>query len=139
MKTLGVLTSGGDAPGMNAAIRAVVKTADYYDLDTIGIQYGYQGLMNGKIQRLFVSDVEGIADRGGTILKTSRSAEFMKERGRKQALQVLKSFGIDGLVVIGGEGSLKGAEKLHELGVNVIGIPATIDNDFSLFGLFHWI
>jgi 6-phosphofructokinase 1 len=131
MKTIGVLTSGGDAPGMNAAIRAVVKTADYYGLDVIGIQYGYQGLMDGKIQPLLVSDVEDIADRGGTILKTSRSAEFMKEEGRKRALQVLERFGVDGLVVIGGEGSLKGAETLHQLGVKVIGIPATIDNDLA--------
>ena len=131
MKTIGVLTSGGDAPGMNAAIRAVVKTAYYYGLDVVGIRYGYQGLMDGKIQPLLVSDVEDVADRGGTILKTSRSAEFMKEEGRKRALQVLEIFGVDGLVVIGGEGSLKGAETLHQLGVKVIGIPATIDNDLA--------
>ncbi|MGF6953699.1 6-phosphofructokinase 1 [Neobacillus sp. B4I6] len=131
MNKLGVLTSGGDAPGMNAAIRAVVKAANYYHIDVMGIQCGYQGLIDGEIHRLTSSDVENIADRGGTILKTSRSSEFMEEAGRKKALKVLKNFDINSLVVIGGEGSLKGAEKLHELGINVIGIPGTIDNDMA--------
>ncbi|MBT2700852.1 6-phosphofructokinase [Bacillus sp. ISL-40] len=131
MNKLGVLTSGGDAPGMNAAIRAVVKAANHYHLDIMGIQCGYQGLIDGKIHRLTASEVEDIADRGGTILKTSRSSEFMEEAGREKALTVLKSFGINSLVVIGGEGSLKGAEKLHELGIKVIGIPGTIDNDLA--------
>src|SRR3954469_5089094 len=131
MNNLGVLTSGGDAPGMNAAIRAVVKAANHYHLNVMGIQWGYQGLIEGKIHRLTSSEVEGISDRGGTILKTSRSLEFMEEAGRKKALQVLKNYGIDSVVVIGGEGSLKGAEKLHEIGINVIGIPGTIDNDLA--------
>ncbi|WP_342048354.1 6-phosphofructokinase [Bacillus sp. OTU530] len=129
MKKIAVLTSGGDAPGMNAAIRAVVKAANHYHLDVIGIQYGYQGLIDGKLHPLTSSEVEDIADRGGTILKTSRSSEFMEQTGRTKAFHVLKDFGIDSLVVIGGEGSLKGAERLHELGVKVIGIPGTIDND----------
>jgi 6-phosphofructokinase 1 len=131
MKKLGVLTSGGDAPGMNAAIRAVVKAASHYDVEVMGIQCGFQGLIEGKIHRLTSAVVDRIADRGGTILKTSRSLEFMQELGRKKALKVLKSYNIDSLVVIGGEGSLKGAEKLHELGINVIGIPGTIDNDLA--------
>ncbi|AGT33640.1 hypothetical protein M493_17155 [Geobacillus genomosp. 3] len=131
MKKLGVLTSGGDAPGMNAAIRAVVKAAHYHGFEAVGIRYGYQGLIDGDIQRLTISDVEDMADRGGTMLKTSRSSEFMREEGRKKAIQVLQNAGIDGLIVIGGEGSLKGAEKLRELGVSVIGIPATIDNDLA--------
>src|SRR5690242_18552898 len=120
---IGVLTSGGDAPGMNAAIRAVVKSASHYDVEVMGIKCGFQGLIDGKIHRLTSAEVERIADRGGTILKTSRSVEFMQETGRKKALKVLNNFNIDSLVVIGGEGSLKGAEKLHELGINVIGIP----------------
>ncbi|MDP4104568.1 MAG: 6-phosphofructokinase [Bacillota bacterium] len=131
MKKLGVLTSGGDAPGMNAAIRAAVKAASHYDVEVMGIQYGFQGLIDGKIHPLTSSGVEGIADKGGTILKTSRSSEFMEETGRKKALKVLKNFGIDSLIVIGGEGSLKGAEKLHDLGIKVIGIPGTIDNDLG--------
>lgn len=131
MNKLGVLTSGGDAPGMNAAIRAVVKAANYYHIDVMGIHCGYQGLIDGKIHRLTSSVVDNIADKGGTILKTSRSIEFMEETGQKKALKVLKNFGIDSLVVIGGEGSLKGAKKLHELGINVIGIPGTIDNDMT--------
>jgi 6-phosphofructokinase 1 len=131
MKILGVLTSGGDAPGMNAAIRAVVKAANYNDIDVMGIEGGYLGLIEGRIKRLTSKEVENIADRGGTILKTSRSPEFMQEEGRKKALKVLKTFGIESLIVIGGEGSLKGAQKLHELGIEVIGLPGTIDNDLT--------
>src|SRR3954463_4453465 len=131
MKKLGVLTSGGDAPGMNAAIRAVVKAASHYHVKVMGIQCGFQGLMDGKIHPLTFQEVEDIADRGGTILKTSRSLEFMEETGRKKALKILKDFEIDSLIVIGGEGSLKGAEKLHELGIKVVGIPGTIDNDLA--------
>jgi 6-phosphofructokinase 1 len=131
MYKLGVLTSGGDAPGMNAAIRAVVKAAYHYDLEVMGIQCGFQGLIEGKVHPLTPQEVEDIANKGGTILKTSRSLEFRDETGRKKALQVLKYFDIDALVVIGGEGSLKGAEKLHDLGIKVIGIPGTIDNDLA--------
>ncbi|MBZ6484259.1 6-phosphofructokinase [Priestia aryabhattai] len=131
MMKLGVLTSGGDAPGMNAAIRAVVKTADYHNIEVMGIEGGYQGLIEGKLHRLTSTNVDYIADKGGTFLKTSRCPEFMEESGRIKALRILKSDGINHLVVIGGEGSFKGAQKLHELGVNVIAIPATIDNDLS--------
>ncbi|MEH7609393.1 ATP-dependent 6-phosphofructokinase, partial [Priestia megaterium] len=131
MIKLGVLTSGGDAPGMNAAIRAVVKTADYHNIEVMGIESGYQGLIEGKLHRLTSTDVDYVADKGGTFLKTSRCAEFMKESGRMKALSILKDYGINHLVVIGGEGSFKGAQKLHELGANVIAIPATIDNDLS--------
>jgi 6-phosphofructokinase 1 len=131
MNRLGVLTSGGDAPGMNAAIRAVVKAANYYQIEVMGIHCGFQGLIEGKIHRLTSSEVDHIADKGGTILKTSRSTEFMEDIGQKKALELLKNFGIDSIVVIGGEGSLKGAERLHELGIKVIGIPGTIDNDIA--------
>ncbi|MEH7094959.1 6-phosphofructokinase [Neobacillus vireti] len=131
MKKLGVLTSGGDAPGMNAAIRAVVKAASHYNMEVMGIQGGFQGLLNGKIHPLTSQEVEDIAERGGTILKTSRSIEFMEETGRKKAVTILEDLGIDSLIVIGGEGSFKGAEKLHKLGINVIGIPGTIDNDLA--------
>jgi 6-phosphofructokinase 1 len=131
MNKLGILTSGGDAPGMNAAIRAVVIAAQQKNVEVLGIKCGYQGLIDGSIYRLTPYDVENIADKGGTILKTSRCSEFMEEEGRKKAVKVLKSFGINSLVVIGGEGSFKGAEKLHQLGIHVIGIPGTIDNDFT--------
>ncbi|KZL89310.1 6-phosphofructokinase [Clostridium magnum] len=128
---LGVLTSGGDAPGMNAAIRAVVKAANYNNIEVIGIKRGYQGLIDGDIQRLTSLDVEEISDKGGTILKTARCLEFVEELGRRKALELLKKLDIDALVVIGGEGSFRGAEKLHELGIKVIGIPGTIDNDLA--------
>lgn len=129
MVKLGVLTSGGDAPGMNAAIRAVVKAANHYGADVMGIQGGYQGLIDGTICPLTISDVENISNKGGTILQTSRSPEFMEEAGRTKAVRVLRESGINALVVIGGEGSLKGAQKLHQLGIKVAGIPGTIDND----------
>lgn len=128
---IGVLTSGGDAPGMNAAIRAVVKAANHNNIDVMAIKHGYQGLLEGNIQKLTSFDVENIAEKGGTILKTSRCLEFMEEKGRQRALEVLESLDIDSLVVIGGEGSFKGADKLHKLGIKVIGIPGTIDNDLA--------
>lgn len=131
MKKLGVLTSGGDAPGMNAAIRAIVKAANHHHVEVMGIHGGYQGLIEGKIAKLPVPDVEEIANKGGTILKTSRSPEFMELAGREKALAIFKHHGLDGLIAIGGEGTLKGAEKFGELGVNVIGIPSTIDNDLA--------
>jgi 6-phosphofructokinase 1 len=131
MNKLGVLTSGGDAPGMNGAIRAVVKAANHKNVEVMGIKGGYQGLIDGNIYRLTSADVENIADKGGTVLKTSRCKEFFQVEGRKKAVKTLKQMGIGSLVVIGGEGSFKGAEKLHSLGINVIGIPGTIDNDFS--------
>ncbi|KKI89307.1 6-phosphofructokinase [Bacillus sp. SA1-12] len=131
MNKLGILTSGGDAPGMNAAIRAVVIAAQQKNVEVLGIKGGYQGLIDGTICELTSVDVENIADKGGTILKTSRCLEFMHEEGRKIAAKELKRFRIDSLVVIGGEGSFKGAEKLHRLGIQVIAIPGTIDNDFT--------
>ncbi|AGK53221.1 6-phosphofructokinase [Bacillus sp. 1NLA3E] len=131
MNKLGVITSGGDAPGMNATIRAIVKAANYHNIEVMGIKCGFQGLIDGKIHKLTSEDVDHIADKGGTILKTSRSLEFMKESGRNKALIALRNYGISSLVVIGGEGSFKGAEKLHELGIKVIGIPGTIDNDLA--------
>lgn len=131
MKTIGVLTSGGDAPGMNAAIRAVVRTAIYNGIKVMGIKQGYNGLINGNVEEMGLSSVADIIHRGGTKLRTARSEEFKTEEGRKKALNVLKVFGIDGLVVIGGDGSFKGAQKLSEDGFPTIGIPGTIDNDLG--------
>lgn len=131
MKTIGVLTSGGDAPGMNAAIRAVVRTAIYNGVRVLGIKQGYNGLINGDIREMELSSVADIIHRGGTKLRTARSEEFKTEEGRKKALNILEVFGIDGLIVIGGDGSFKGAQKLNEMGLPTIGIPGTIDNDLG--------
>ena len=131
MKTIGVLTSGGDAPGMNAAIRAVVRTSIFNNIRVMGIEQGYKGLIEGKIKEMDLSSVGDIIHRGGTKLKTARCEEFKTEEGRKKALNVLNVFGIEGLVVIGGDGSFKGAQKLSELGIKTIGIPGTIDNDLA--------
>lgn len=128
---IGVLTSGGDSPGMNAAIRAVVKAAEHNGFDVMGIKCGFQGIIDGKISPLQSYDLDYISDKGGTILKSSRSTEFMEDEGRQKALKMLKKHGIDSVVVIGGDGSFKGAEKLHGLGIKVVGIPGTIDNDFA--------
>lgn len=129
MKRIGVLTSGGDAPGMNATIRAVVRTAIYNGLEVMGIKRGYDGLINGDIINLEISSVADIIHRGGTILHSARSKEFMTEEGIEKAVNVLKVYKIDGLVVIGGDGTFKGAQKLSQRGVKTIGIPGTIDND----------
>ena len=131
MKTIAVLTSGGDAPGMNAAIRAVVRTALDKGLKVMGIERGYSGLINGELFEMERKDVADIIQRGGTILRTARCAEFLTEEGRKKAAGVLKVFGVDGLVVIGGNGSFMGAQKLSKLGISTVGIPGTIDNDLS--------
>ncbi len=131
MKKIGVLTSGGDAPGMNAAIRAVVRTAVYKDMEVYGIRRGFAGLVNAEIDRMDVKSVGEILHRGGTILNTARSKEFKTEDGLKKAANVLEIFGIEGLVVIGGDGSFHGAMDLSERGISVIGIPGTIDNDIS--------
>lgn len=131
MKTIGVLTSGGDAPAMNAAIRAVVRMGTDNDLRVLGIQNGYNGLIEGDIIEMDRSSVSDIIHRGGTILKTARSEEFRTPQGRERAKKVMDIFKIDGLVVIGGDGSFRGAQLLSELGVPVIGIPGTIDNDLS--------
>ena len=131
MKTIGILTSGGDAPGMNAAIRAVVRSAIYYGCKVYGINRGYKGLIEDDVQEMNLSSVGDIIHRGGTILKSSRCEEFKTEEGRKIAVKVLKKYGIDCLVVIGGDGSFNGASKLSELGFPAIGIPGTIDNDLA--------
>lgn len=132
MKAIGVLTSGGDAPGMNAAIRAVVRTGISKGLQVMGIKRGYNGLINGEIFEMNHSSVSDIIQRGGTILKTARSEEFKTPEGRKKAYNVLKVFGIEGLIVIGGDGSFKGAQLLSsEFDVKTIGLPGTIDNDLA--------
>lgn len=129
MKRIGVLTSGGDAPGMNAAIRAIVRTTIYNNLEVVGVIRGYEGLINGDITPMKLASVSDIVHRGGTILYTARSKEFMTEKGQKKAVSQLHKLGIDGLIVIGGDGSFRGAQRLSELGINTIGIPGTIDND----------
>lgn len=132
MRTIGVLTSGGDAPGMNAAIRAVVRMGIANGLRVMGIQRGYNGLINGEIYEMNRSSVSDIIQRGGTILKTARSEEFRTPEGRKKAYNVLRAFGIEGLVVIGGDGSFRGAQLLSkEFNIRSIGIPGTIDNDLA--------
>jgi 6-phosphofructokinase 1 len=129
MKRIGVLTSGGDAPGMNACIRAVVRAAASFDMEIYGIERGYDGLIAGEFSQLGPRDVSDIVQRGGTVLKTARSKDFMTEEGFAMALNMLSSYKIEGLVIIGGNGSLTGAVKLMESGVSVIGLPGTIDND----------
>ena len=132
MKKIGVLTSGGDAPGMNAAIRAVVRYGIYYNMEVYGIKRGYEGLIEGDVERLYRRSVGDILQRGGTILKTARSKEFMTEEGQEKAAKTLRDLKIEDLIVIGGNGSLTGAKMLSDrFGVDVIGIPGTIDNDLS--------
>jgi len=131
IRTIGVLTSGGDAPGMNAAIRAVVRTALERGLRVRGIRRGYHGLMKEEIIDMTARDVSDIIQRGGTILQTARCQSMRTEEGQQKAAAILKKYGIDGLVVIGGDGSYAGAEKLSELGINTVGIPGTIDLDIA--------
>ncbi len=130
-KRIAVLTSGGDAPGMNAAVRAVVRTAHAYGMECVGIRRGYQGLINGDFTMMTRESVAHILSRGGTVLYTARSDEFMTDKGKEKALGTCKMLGIDGLVVIGGDGSFTGARNFSRLGMPVIGIPATIDNDIG--------
>jgi 6-phosphofructokinase 1 len=129
IRRVGVMTSGGDSPGMNGAIRAVVRAGTYYDLEVFGIRQAYRGLVNGDIERLDTRDVAGIIQAGGTILQTARLPEFKEEAYQRKAIRRLNEHGIDALVVIGGDGSLTGALTLHQRGVKVIGIPGSIDND----------
>ena len=130
IKTVGVLTSGGDAPGMNACIRAVTRAAIFNGIKVMGIYRGYEGLINGEIKEFTSESVSNTVQRGGTILKTARSKEFMTEEGLKKAYDNLQAFGIDALIVIGGNGSLTGAQRLaREFDYPVIGLPGTIDND----------
>ncbi len=126
---IAVLTSGGDAPGMNAAVRAVARTAFFQGWEVMAVSAGYRGLLEGRIQPMSRRHLGGIIHRGGTVLGTERSAEFATPEGQRKAAGKLEEAEIDGLIVIGGNGSLTGALKLAELGVNVVGIPASIDND----------
>lgn len=129
MKRIGVLTSGGDSPGMNAAIRAVVRKGIFHDLEVYGIYNGYAGLIAGNITKLEVGSVGDIIHRGGTMLRTARCEEFKTPEGQAKGIEQLKKYGIEGLVVIGGDGSFQGAKKLTEHGFPTIGLPGTIDND----------
>jgi 6-phosphofructokinase 1 len=129
MQRIGVLTSGGDSPGMNACIRAVVRKAIYHNIEVYGVYHGYQGLISGNIEPLNVGSVADIVHRGGTMLYTARCPEFKTDEGQEKGIAQLKRFGIEGLVVIGGDGSYQGAKKLTEKGFPCIGLPGTIDND----------
>ena len=131
IKTIGVLTSGGDAPGMNAAIRAVVRTAIARGLKVKGIKKGYQGLLNEEIIDMEARHVSDIIQRGGTILGTARCLEFKTEEGQRKGAEICRKHGIDGIVVIGGDGSYRGAQKLSQNGINTIGLPGTIDLDIA--------
>ena len=129
IKRIGVLTSGGDAPGMNPCVRAVVRTALFHGVECYGIRRGWNGLINGDIVRLDEKSISHIINRGGTILYTARSKEFMTEEGQKKAVSTCKFLGLDGIIAIGGDGTFRGALALSQYGINVICIPATIDND----------
>ena len=136
IKKVGVLTSGGDSPGMNAAIRAVVRACAYYNVECVGIYRGYQGMIEGDFKPMGPRDVKNIINKGGTILKSARSKEFRTPEGRKKAYDNLVAAGIDSFIVIGGDGSFTGAEIFNkEYGFSVIGIPGTIDND--IYGTSH--
>ena len=128
---IGVLTSGGDAPGMNAAVRAVVRTAQSMGIECIGIHRGWHGLISGDFEALKPGSVSHILTRGGTILYTARSEEFKTKEGRKKAVATCKMLGIDGIVAIGGDGTFRGALELSRMGIPVVGVPATIDNDIG--------
>src|SRR5687767_1923676 len=129
MKRIAVLTSGGDAPGMNAAVRAVVRTGIAQGWEVFGVQHGYAGLMGGTFRRLGPREVGGIIQLGGTMLGSARAPEFKELKGRQKAIAELQQAGIEGLVVIGGNGSQTGAHALQEMGFPVVGVASTIDND----------
>lgn len=131
IRRIGVMTSGGDAPGMNAAVRAVVRAAIFRGIEVVGIRRGYNGLINGDIIRLDEKSVAHIINRGGTILYTARSEEFVSPEGQEKAVRTCKLLGLDGIVTIGGDGTFRGALALSRHGVSVVGIPATIDNDIA--------
>ncbi|MHA6529793.1 6-phosphofructokinase [Paenibacillus sp. BAC0078] len=131
VKKIAVLTSGGDSQGMNAAVRAVVRSAIYFGIEVFGIQRGYQGLLNRDIFPMDLRSVGDIIQRGGTILQSARCLEFQTPEGQQKGADILNEMGIDGLVVIGGDGSYKGANKLSKLGINTMALPGTIDNDIS--------
>ncbi|MGR9049087.1 6-phosphofructokinase [Halobacillus faecis] len=129
MKKIGVLTSGGDAPGMNAAIRSVVRKAIYHGIEVYGIKYGYQGLIDGDIEKMELGSVGDIIQRGGTKLYSARCEEFKTEEGQLKGIEQMKKHGIEGLIAIGGDGTFMGAKKITEKGYPCIGVPGTIDND----------
>lgn len=131
MNKIAIMTSGGDAPGMNPAVHAVTRTAVNLGLEVVGVRYGYSGLLSGDFQVLDNHAVSGMGRRGGTFLQTSRCPEFRRPEMQRQAVDVLRAHGIDGLIVMGGDGSLSGARALHQLGFPVVGLPGTIDNDLS--------
>ena len=131
MRTIGVLTSGGDAPGMNAAIRAVVRTAIENNMHVLGVNNGFEGLMMGDVVEMNLRSVSNIINRGGTILHSARSEGFKTEAGQKKAADMCKALGIEGLIVIGGDGSFRGAQALAKQGIVCVGIPGTIDNDIA--------
>ena len=131
IKRIGVLTSGGDAPGMNACVRAVVRTAIYHGIECYGIRRGWNGLISGDVVRLDERSVAHTINRGGTILYTARSKEFMTEEGQRKAVSTCKFLGLEGIIAIGGDGTFRGARALSKYGINVIGVPATIDNDIG--------
>lgn len=131
VNTIGVLTSGGDAPGMNAAIRAVVREGLQNGKRMVGIRRGYAGLLNEEIEEMGPHSVSDIISRGGTILQTARCLEFVTPEGQKKGAEICRKHGIDGIIVIGGDGSFKGAQKLASLGINTIGVPGTIDLDIA--------
>jgi 6-phosphofructokinase 1 len=138
LKRIALLTSGGDAPGMNACVRAVVKSGLNNGIEVFGVQDGYQGMIEGRIQSMTYTDVDNIIQYGGTILGTARSKDFLTPEGRQKAINNLKDLKIDGLIVIGGDGSFAGANQLtKEMDIAIIGIPGTIDND--IFGTDHTI
>ncbi len=131
MEKIAVLTSGGDAPGMNAAIRAVVRSSIYNNVRILSVRDGFTGLINAQIEEMNLSSVADIIHRGGTILKTTRCEEFKTEEGQRKAMNVIAVLGIDGIIIIGGGGSLKGAKVINSLGIPSIGVPGTIDNDMG--------
>lgn len=131
MKKIAILTSGGDAPGMNAVIRAVVRSAIYNGYEVYGVKNGYEGLIDGQLEKMNESSVADIIHRGGTILGTSRSERFETQEGQLKALNILEVFGIDKVIVAGGDGSMKGALALSKHGIDVVGLPLTIDNDMG--------
>jgi len=131
IRRIGVLTSGGDAPGMNPCVRAVVRTALYHGIECYGIRRGWNGLITGDVVKLDQKSVSHTINRGGTILYTARSKEFMTEEGQKKAVSTCRFLGLDSIIAIGGDGTFRGARALSKYGINVIGIPGTIDNDIS--------
>ena len=131
IRRIGILTSGGDAPGMNAAIRAAVRTCVLHDIVPVGVYRGYNGLIHSDVAELDARSVNGITNKGGTILYTARSEEFMTEEGQKKGADACRYLGIDGIIAIGGDGTFRGARALSHLGIRTVAIPATIDNDIG--------